>query len=691
MRIWIKVCGLCAAESVSAAVQAGADALGFVLCESARQITPQRAAELIAPLPSHIARVAVFRIPTEDEIASVVKTPGFTHIQCDAVATPMVNRALAQHARRISILPVVRTVDGSFTTGQHPGHAKPEPDVPGNNFAWALAQRVLIEGQTSGHGQVADWSIAADFARLVPAVLAGGLTVENVQQAISAVRPSGVDVSSGVERQRGIKDPDLIRAFCLAVRNAERHHTFPPQRQSQSNPASVANHLRELSKHIQDERIRSRTRTNMPTNSNVQALRDPFTSASHSDTAFGTNAAELAKLLSGEYPDARGRYGPFGGRFVPETLMGNITRLEEVTKAAFADQAFWHEFDGEAKDWIGRPTPVMFARKLSELWGIKLYFKREDLAHTGAHKINNALGQALLAKRLGVKRIIAETGAGQHGVATAAACARIGFPCSVYMGAHDIERQAPNVQRMKRLGATVIPVTSGDATLRAAIDEALRAWVADPEGTHYLLGSAVGPHPFPLIVRTFQSVIGREARAQMLDKTGKLPDAVFACVGGGSNAIGIFHGFLGDPSVQIFGIEAGGRGEATGDHSATMTYGTPGVLHGCYSYLLQDPAGQVANSHSVSAGLDYPGVGPEHAFLRTIGRVKYTTARDDAALAALADCCRYEGILPALEPSHALAAIKEWAKANPGKSVLVGFCGRGDKDMPILQAAAPID
>ena len=433
------------------------------------------------------------------------------------------------------------------------------------------------------------------------------------------------------------------------------------------------------------------TSSNSSSSSRLQTLRDPFAAPTDGATAFGTNATELAKLLSGEYPDSRGRYGPFGGRFVPETLMGNITRLEEVTKAAFADQAFWHEFDGEAKDWIGRPTPVMFARKLSELWGIKLYFKREDLAHTGAHKINNALGQALLAKRLGVKRIIAETGAGQHGVATAAACARIGFPCSVYMGAHDIERQAPNVQRMKRLGATVIPVTSGDATLRAAIDEALRAWVADPEGTHYLLGSAVGPHPFPLIVRTFQSVIGREARAQVLDKTGKLPDAVFACVGGGSNAIGIFHGFLGDAGVQIFGVEAGGRGEATGDHSATMTHGTPGVLHGCYSYLLQDAAGQVANSHSVSAGLDYPGVGPEHAFLRTIGRVQYTTARDDAALAALADCCRYEGILPALEPSHALAAIKEWAKSNQGKTVLVGFCGRGDKDMPILQAAAPID
>jgi len=691
LKIWIKVCGLRTPETVDIAVRAGADALGFVLCESPRQVTFKQAEQLITAIPAHVQRVAVFRIPTEADIAAVIATPGFTHIQCDAVAAPTVARLLGDHSDRFSILPVIRTVDGSLSLGEYPGAAALEPSVTGNDFAWAMAERVLIEGQTSGNGQTADWALAADLATLVPTVLAGGLTVENVQQAIAAVHPSGVDVSSGVERQRGIKDPDLIRAFCLAVRNTEQVQTILPQRSLQPQLASIASSFEEISAQFREERNRSRSRTHMSTIASSQSLRDPFATSGDPTATFGSDTAELAKLLSGEYPDARGRYGPFGGRFVPETLMGNITRLEEVAKAAFADQKFWHEFDGEAKDWIGRPTPVMFARKLSELWGIKLYFKREDLAHTGAHKINNALGQALLAKRLGVKRIIAETGAGQHGVATAAACARIGFPCTVYMGAHDIERQSPNVQRMKRLGATVIPVTSGDATLRAAIDEALRAWVADPEGTHYLLGSAVGPHPFPLIVRTFQSVIGREARAQMLDKTGTLPDALFACVGGGSNAIGIFHGFLGDPGVQIFGVEAGGRGNATGDHSATMTHGTPGVLHGCYSYLLQDAAGQVTDSHSVSAGLDYPGVGPEHAFLRTIGRVQYTTARDDAALAALADCCRHEGILPALEPSHALAAIKDWAKSNQGKTVLVGFCGRGDKDMPILQAAAPID
>lgn len=414
----------------------------------------------------------------------------------------------------------------------------------------------------------------------------------------------------------------------------------------------------------------------------------PFaTKRAHPDA--DSNATELAKLLDGRYPDANGRYGPFGGCFVPEVLAGNIARLRTCVAEAFADAAFWSEFDAHAADWIGRPTPLMHAANLSMAWGATVYFKREDLAHTGAHKINNALGQALLAKRLGVRRIIAETGAGQHGVATAAACARVGFPCTVYMGAHDVERQSPNVQRMKRLGATVIPVTSGDQTLRAAIDEALRAWAADPVETHYLLGSAVGPHPFPFVVRTFQSVIGREARAQIVRRLGRVPDAVFACVGGGSNAIGMFHGFLADPGVAVFGVEAGGRGDATGEHSATMGHGRPGVLHGCYSYLLQDADGQVTDSHSVSAGLDYPGVGPEHAFLKDIGRVQYVTARDGEALGALAECCRSEGILPALEPSHALAAAKRWCAGNPGKTVLVGLCGRGDKDMPILTAVVP--
>jgi tryptophan synthase beta chain len=395
---------------------------------------------------------------------------------------------------------------------------------------------------------------------------------------------------------------------------------------------------------------------------------------------------ELERLLRGAYPDARGRFGPFGGRFVPETLWGAITRLESVARAALVDPAFIAELTHQQRVWVGRPTPLMRAENLSRAWNAEVWLKREDLAHTGAHKINNALGQALVAKRLGVSRIIAETGAGQHGVATAAVCARLGFPCRVYMGAKDVERQQPNVQRMKWFGAEVIAVTSGEATLRSAIDEALREWVGDPLGTHYLLGSAVGPHPFPWLVRTFQSVIGRESREQMLSPSGagSLPDAVFSCVGGGSNAIGMFHGFLGDRSVQIIGAEAGGTGDAPGLHSATMAQGRPGVLHGSYSLLIQDSGGQVGKTSSISAGLDYPGVGPEHSFLHAIGRVKYLPVRDSAALDAVREMCRLEGILPAMEPSHAVAAAKAWCAANPGQRVLINLCGRGDKDMPIL-------
>jgi tryptophan synthase beta chain len=335
------------------------------------------------------------------------------------------------------------------------------------------------------------------------------------------------------------------------------------------------------------------------------------------------------------------------------------------------------------KSWVGRPTALTLAARLSERWGAEVWLKREDLAHTGAHKINNALGQALLAKRLGATRIVAETGAGQHGVASAAACARVGLPCVVYMGEVDVARQAPNVDRMRRLGAKVVAVKSGDRTLRAAIDEAIRDWVSDPVGTYYLIGSAIGPHPYPYLVRELQTVIGREARAQMLE-SGGLPDAAFACVGGGSNAIGLFHGFLADRSVALFGVEAGGRGTALGEHAATLSHGKPGVLHGTYTVLLYDQDGQIQETHSVSAGLDYPGVGPEHSFLQSIGRVEYTTASDDEALAALNECCAVEGILPAIESSHALAGAKHWAARHPGGRVLVGLSGRGDKDMPIL-------
>lgn len=394
----------------------------------------------------------------------------------------------------------------------------------------------------------------------------------------------------------------------------------------------------------------------------------------------------LRALLAGELPDGRGRFGPYGGRYVPETLVPALTRLTSEAHTAFADPVFAAALGDELRDFVGRPTPLTPARNLSDAWGAEIWFKREDLAHTGAHKINNAMGQALLAKRMGARRIVAETGAGQHGVASAAACARLGLPCVVYMGAVDVERQAPNVDRMRRLGAEVRPVTGGDATLRAAIDEALRHWVADPEETFYLLGSAVGPHPYPWLVRQLQRIIGDEARRDLPLRAGGPPDHVVACVGGGSNAIGLFHAFLGDPDVHIVGVEPGGHGDQIGQHAATIAYGTPGVLHGCHTLLLQDLHGQVQETDSVSAGLDYSAVGPEHAFLHHIGRVKYTTAGDAAALAAFGDLCRHEGIIPALETAHALAGAREIAQHHPGSRILVGLSGRGDKDLPALRA-----
>ncbi len=394
--------------------------------------------------------------------------------------------------------------------------------------------------------------------------------------------------------------------------------------------------------------------------------------------------ALLTRLLGGKLPDEHGRFGPFGGRYAPETLVPALQRLEEGVDQFLKSPEFIAELNRELEQWVGRPTPLTPARRLSERWGAEIFLKREDLAHTGAHKINNAIGQALLASKLGAKRIIAETGAGQHGVATAAACARVGIPCIVYMGAVDIERQAPNVDRMHQLGAEVVSVESGDKTLRAAIDEAFRDWVGDPEGSYYLLGSAVGPHPYPFLVRELQSVIGREARRQIIELSGRLPDAAIACVGGGSNAIGLFHPFLGDDSVELIGIEAGGRGSGLGENSATLATGTPGVLHGCYSILLQDADGQVQETHSISAGLDYPGVGPEHALLKTVGRVVYHSATDAEALDAVQECCAAEGILPALESAHALVGARRWAQKNPGKRILVGLSGRGDKDMPTL-------
>jgi len=391
---------------------------------------------------------------------------------------------------------------------------------------------------------------------------------------------------------------------------------------------------------------------------------------------------ESLGTASRNVPDAAGRFGPFGGRYVPETLTQALDELAAEYEKAVQDPTFFEELKGLLRDFVGRPSPFYHAKRLSEqVGGAQIWLKREDTNHTGAHKINNTLGQALLTLRMGKKRVIAETGAGQHGVATATACAHFGIPCVVYMGEEDIRRQAPNVFSMKLLGAEVRPVTTGSRTLRDAINEAMRDWMASVEDTHYILGSVVGPHPFPRIVRDFQAVIGDEAREQSLDRLGKLPNKVVACVGGGSNAAGMFYPFVEDKDVELIGVEAGGRGPNAGDHASPLTYGEPGVLHGSYSFVMQDEDGQTCDVHSMSAGLDYPGVGPEHSYWKATGRVEYTCCEDDDAMKGFDALAASEGILPALESSHAVSKAMEVAAKMPkDQVVLVCLSGRGDKD-----------
>ena len=396
-----------------------------------------------------------------------------------------------------------------------------------------------------------------------------------------------------------------------------------------------------------------------------------------------SNTVAAAGKASSNVPDAAGRFGEFGRRFVPETLMHALEELTVEYSRAKADPEFNRRLDELLRTFVGRPNPLYFAERLTALCGgARIFFKREDLNHTGAHKINNTMGQALLTLRMGKTRVIAETGAGQHGVATATACARFGLPCVVYMGEEDIRRQKLNVFIMKTMGAEVRPVTSGSRTLRDAINEAMRDWMSSVEDTHYILGSVVGPHPFPMIVRDFQAVIGREARQQSLETIGRLPDEVVACVGGGSNSAGMFYPFVDDAAVELTGVEAGGRGNQPGEHASTLTFGTKGVLHGSYSYVLQDPDGQTMDVHSISAGLDYPGVGPEHSYWRDTGRVQYVSVRDQQALDTVSLVARTEGILPALESSHAIAYAMERARQRqPVDVIVVCLSGRGDKDV----------
>jgi tryptophan synthase beta chain len=413
----------------------------------------------------------------------------------------------------------------------------------------------------------------------------------------------------------------------------------------------------------------------------------------HCDNGALKNFYKASDMKPYDLPDAKGHFGPYGGTFVAETLMHALEELRVNYDKYKDDPAFVAEFKDELANFVGRPSPIYHAKRWSEkMGGAQIYFKREDLNHTGAHKINNTIGQAMLAKRMGKPRVIAETGAGQHGVATATIAARYGLECVVYMGSEDVKRQAQNVYRMKLLGATVVPVESGSKTLKDALNEAMRDWVTNVENTFYIIGTVAGPHPYPMMVRDFQSIIGEECKTQMITQVGRQPDYVVACVGGGSNAIGIFYPYIDFPKVQLIGTEAGGDGVETGRHAASLTMGTPGVLHGNRTYLLQSDDGQIIETHSVSAGLDYPGVGPEHAWLRDTGRAQYVPVNDVAALKAFHDCCRIEGIIPALESAHALAHAAELAATLPkDKVILVNLSGRGDKDMHTVAQQAGLD
>jgi tryptophan synthase beta chain len=534
-------------------------------------------------------------------------------------------------------------------------------DLAGVPAYAAVADRLIFDARAprdatrpGGLGRPFDWRLLKNLDPAVPFMLSGGLNHENVAEAIAITGASGVDVSSGVERAPGEKDPGLIRGFIQAA----RAHTLTLSALALS--ARGGNGV------------------------------DAGRAANHMNS-HAMNVASQVKSQVNSYrtgPDEHGHFGIYGGRFVAETLMPLILDLERAYTEAKADPAFRSEMDGYLATYVGRPSPLYFAQRLTEhCGGAKIYFKREDLNHTGAHKVNNVTGQIMLARRMGKTRIIAETGAGMHGVATATLCAKFGLPCIVYMGAVDVERQQPNVLRMRMLGAEVRAVQSGSRTLKDAMNEALRDWVTNVADTFYCIGTVAGPHPYPAMVRDFQSIIGRETREQLQATEGRLPDSLVACIGGGSNAMGLFHPFLDDRSVEIYGVEAAGHGIASGKHAASIAGGRPGVLHGNRTYLLMNGDGQIDEAHSISAGLDYPGIGPEHAWLNDMGRVTFLSATDAEAVAAFQLCSRLEGIIPALEPAHALARAVELAATKPKDHLMVvNVSGRGDKDLASVEA-----
>lgn len=586
----VKVCGLTRTEDSLFAARHGAEAVGVVMVESSPRTATSAQAEAIFTACAEVPwKVLVLVGPTPDEAIDLVETTGANAIQLCGQEDPQAFCAFPY--------PILRrlAVDASAAA---------------ELAAWQGIARAFVldhPAAAGGTGKRVDPDLAAALARQAPCLLAGGLDADNVREAIAQVAPLGVDASSGLELEPGIKSKSAMQDYLQAAHQS------------------------------------------------------------------------LAKL--GQGPTFEG----FGGRFAPETLMPSLLELEQGWKEARVDPTFRATLDALLRDYAGRATPLTFAESLSQELGVEVWLKREDLLHTGAHKLNNALGQALLAKRMGKTRILAETGAGQHGVATATACARLGLECVVYMGAVDAARQRPNLQRMELLGARVEVVAHGQQTLKDAINEAMRAWVGDPEA-HYLLGSALGPHPFPAMVAEFQEVIGKEAYRQSMEQAGGLPDRVVACVGGGSNAIGIFRGFVDEEEVQLIGVEAAGEGIESGKHAARFATGLPGILHGCHTWLLQDASGQVLQTHSVSAGLDYAAVGPEHAALHALGRARYESATDADALHAFAALARHEGILPALESSHAVGWVIRERESLQGKRVLINLSGRGDKDLDNVMA-----
>lgn len=601
----VKVCGITRTEDASRAAALGAQAIGFIFYErSERFLEPAEAAEISQALGDRVRKVGVFVNEKPERVNEIIDIAGLDLVQLHGDETP----EFCKKVRK----PVIK----AFRVGEN---FNPE-QLAGYPVA-AILLDAYVPGQHGGTGTSFDWRSLQQYGYSHPVILAGGLDVNNVTEAVNIFRPAAIDVSSGVEESPGIKSHVKMQKFFEKIQHTEG-------------------------------------------NSNV----------------FGQPGESKANQY--HQPDGRGHFGEFGGKYVPETLIPALEELETTYLDLRDDQEFLRELHSLHTEYTGRPSELTFAPGISEDTGYEVYLKREDLNHTGAHKINNTLGQILLARKMGKSRIIAETGAGQHGVATATVAAKFGMDCVVYMGKEDVRRQQLNVFRMELLGAEIRTVTSGSQTLKDATNEALRDWVTNVEDTYYLIGSVVGPHPYPMIVRDFQTIIGRETHEQCEQRFGQLPDALVACVGGGSNAIGMFYPFLDDHGVRLFGVEAGGSGVESPEHAATIGKGTPGVFHGASSFLLQDENGQIRLAHSISAGLDYPGIGPEHSYLSSTGRVSYLNATDREAVEAFQWLSKREGIIPALEAAHALAALQQnMISLADGSRVVICLSGRGDKDV----------